>query len=207
MSTSDMQTGAAGAVAAPERWRPLVVGLGGTTRVNSSSERAVRAVLAEAEAAGARTQMFAAEQIEFPMYAPERPARVAHAEEFVEAVRRCDGLVVASPGYHGSLSGLVKNALDYIEDLRDDERPYLHGRAVGCVACAYGWQATTTTLVALRAVVHALRGWPTPFGIAMNSAEPVFAQDGTIASEAVAGQVRLLGQQVVEFATAFHAPR
>jgi FMN reductase len=189
----------------PERWRPLVVGIGGTTRSNSSSERAVRAVLAEAAAAGAETQMFAAEQIEFPMYAPERPGRVAQAEVFVDAVRRSDGLVIASPGYHGGLSGLVKNALDYIEDLRDDERPYLHGRAVGCVACAYGWQATTTTLVSLRSVVHALRGWPTPLGIAMNSAERVFAEDGSIASEGVAGQTRMLGRQVVEFATAFRA--
>lgn len=180
--------------------RPFIVGVGGTTREDSSSERAVRAVLREAEDAGARTELFGADRIELPMYAPERPRRVPAAVTFVEAVRQADGLVIASPGYHGGLSGLVKNALDYIEDLREDERPYLDGRAVGCVACAYGWQATTTTLVSLRSVVHALRGWPTPLGIAMNSANRVFGEDGTIVDESLAGQTRALAEQVVRFA-------
>ncbi len=55
----------------------------------------------------------------------------------VEAVRECDGLVLGSPAYHGGLSGLVKNALDYLEDLHDDAPPYLDGRAVGCIVCAH----------------------------------------------------------------------
>ena len=42
-----------------------------------------------------------------------------------------DGLIIATPSYHGGVSGMIKNALDYIEALRDDARPYLHGRAVG----------------------------------------------------------------------------
>ncbi len=54
----------------------------------------------------------------------------------VDSIRQCDGLIVATPAYHGTLSGLVKNALDYLEELRDDERPYLDGRAVGCIVCA-----------------------------------------------------------------------
>jgi multimeric flavodoxin WrbA len=36
-------------------------------------------------------------------------------------LRRAHGIIVASPGYHGSMSGLVKNALDYAEDMRDDD--------------------------------------------------------------------------------------
>ena len=42
------------------------------------------------------------------------------------AYRWADGLLVASPGYHGGISGMMKNALDYVEDLRADERVYLH---------------------------------------------------------------------------------
>ena len=71
-------------------------------------------------------------------------------------------IIVASPAYHGGVSGLVKNALDYVEDLRDAKRPYLDGRAVGCIACAGGWQAAVATLTGLRSISHALRGWPTP---------------------------------------------
>ena len=63
----------------------------------------------------------------------------------------------------------IKNALDYAEDTAKDARPYLDGRAVGCIACAYGWQATDSTLIAMRSIVHALRGWPTPLGVAANT--------------------------------------
>ena len=57
------------------REAPFIVGIGGTTRAHSSSERVVRAVLAATEAAGATTEHFGADRIELPMYAPERPGR------------------------------------------------------------------------------------------------------------------------------------
>ena len=95
----------------------------------------------------------------------------ARQAALVGAVRACDGLIIASPGYHGSVSGLVKNALDGLEDLRDDRRPYLHGRAVGLIVTADGAQAGGSTLAALRSVVHALRGWPTPLGVVMGGAD------------------------------------
>jgi FMN reductase len=178
---------------------PLIVGLGGTTRPGSTSARAVQAVLARADELGVETDFLDLGALDLPMYAPERPERSPEALAFVDAIRRADGLVVGTPGYHGSLSGLVKNALDYIEDLREDERPYLHGRAVGCVVSAAGWQATTTTMVAVRSIVHALRGWPTPFGMTLNSAEPIFDADGSPATAAIAGQFALVAEQVVSF--------
>jgi FMN reductase len=69
---------------------------------------------------------------------------------------------------------VLENALDYVEDLREDERPYFDGRAIGCIVCANGWQATMTTLVGMRLTVHARRGWPTPLGVVINAAEPVW---------------------------------
>jgi len=89
--------------------------------------------------------------------------------------------------------------LDYVEDLRDHERPYLDGRAVGCIVCAYGWQATTTTLVSLRSTVHALRGWPTPLGVAINSAQTVFDDSGQVVDKQCAQQLTMLSSQVLDF--------
>ncbi|MEY9558350.1 NADPH-dependent FMN reductase [Sinorhizobium fredii] len=141
---------------------PLIVGLGGTTREGSSTELALRYALKEAEQAGARTMLFNGEALMMPMFAPEVPHRTAEAQAFIAALRAADGIIIASPAYHGSISGLVKNALDYTEDMRNDAAAYLDGRAVGCITCAYGPQAAGTTLVALRSIVHALRGWADP---------------------------------------------
>lgn len=181
--------------------KPLIVGIGGTTRTASSTDRALRVALEAAEEAGARTFVFdGAFLSRLPHFAPENSERNEEQRQLVEMVRKADGLIVASPGYHGGVSGLVKNALDLLEDLRDDERCYLDGRAVGCIVNAAGWQACVSTLAALRSIVHALRGWPTPFGATLNTTEKPFDAAGACKDEKVARQLATVGRQVVEFA-------
>jgi FMN reductase len=180
--------------------RLRILGLGGSNRPHSSSERALKIALAAAEAAGSEVTSLGSADLDLPFYAPDRATRSPAARRLIDLVRTCDGLVIASPSYHGSMPGLIKNALDYIEDLRDDERPYLDGRAVGCIAVGAGWQATVTTLSALRNVVHALRGWPTPLGVVVNTTETAFDPDGTCGSAAIAEKLELVGLQVVGFA-------
>ncbi len=185
--------------------KPLVVGIGGTTRAVSSTDRALRLALQAAEDAGARTFLFGGAFLShLPHFAPENRERNEEQRQMVEMVRRADGLIIASPGYHGGVSGLVKNALDLLEDLREDERPYLDGRAVGCVAVSAGWQAAVSTLAALRSIVHALRGWPTPLGATLNTAQPIFDSTGACTDPKVAEQLATVGQQVVAFAQRHH---
>jgi FMN reductase len=179
---------------------PVIVGIGGTTRANSSTEKALRFALGVCEKDGAETIMFDGPTLDtLPNYAPEKPERSAGAIEFVKAVRRADGIIVATPGYHGTISGLVKNALDYVEDLREDERVYWSGMPVGCIATGAGWQGTVTALEALRAVAHALRGWPTPLGAALNTSQPVFSPDGDPIDERVTFQLTTVAQEVMAF--------
>lgn len=179
--------------------RPLVVGLGGTTRMVSSSEQALRFALRAAAKAGASTLLLGAADIHLPMYRPDVADRTPAARRLVEALRQADGVIIASPGYHGGVSGLVKNAIDYLEDLREDSRPYLDGRAVGCIVTAAGAQASAATLGQLRAVVHALRGWPTPLGVAMNSTQPCFGPEG-VPTEPYRDQLATMARHVVGFA-------
>jgi FMN reductase len=178
-----------------------VVGIGGSLRAESQSERALRIALGGAALAGAKTTFVSGADLVLPFYDPADPERPQVASRLVEELRAADGVVLVSPGYHGAISGLVKNALDYVEDMRDDPRPYLDGRAVGCVAIAYGWQAAVNTLASLRSIVHALRGWPTPLGATVNSQQVVFGPDGDCSDEKVAESLRTIGLQVVEFAT------
>jgi FMN reductase len=177
-----------------------VVGIGGSLRAGSQSQRALNLVLAGAQDAGAETIAIGGTDLVLPFYDPAVPEHPQAARAMIEALRTADGVVLVSPGYHGTVSGLVKNALDYIEELRNDERPYLDGRAVGCVALAQGWQASVTTLTALRSIVHALRGWPTPLGSAINTTEVSFAENGDPTEEQVAKTLRTIGEQVVDFA-------
>ena len=182
----------------PHRQDPVhIVAIGGSTRPRSSAEHALRICAAEAQARGAEVTVIAGRDLLLPIYDTETTERTRQARALIAALRQADGVILSSPGYHGALSGMVKNALDYVEDLRHDDRPYLDGRAVGCIAVAYGWQAAVNTLQQLRQVVHALRGWPTALGCAINSTlGPVTHPDQAGALE----QLRTVAAQVVEFA-------
>ena len=178
--------------------QPLIVGIGGTMTSNSSSERLMRHVLAQCEAAGADTLCFDGVALDLPMYGYGTP-RTEKAIALIDGLRRADGVVISSPGYHGTVSGLIKNALDYVEDMAKDERPYFEARAVGLISVAAGWQATGTTLATLRSIVHALRGWPTPMAVTVNSVQPVFADDGSVSDETLLKQLDILAKQIVGF--------
>ncbi|USI71944.1 NADPH-dependent FMN reductase [Sphingomonas morindae] len=179
---------------------PYIVGIGGTTGSGSTTECALAAALAAAEADGARVRLFGGgDLVALPHYRPGAVAESPVAQAMIEAVRAADGLVIASPGYHGSISGLVKNAIDYLEETARDARVYLDGLPVGLIVTAYGWQATGSTLGTLRAIVHALRGWPTPMGAAIKARSGLFVE-GACTDPAAAAQLDLVGRQVVEFA-------
>ena len=173
-----------------------IVAIGGTVRSGSSTHWAMHGAVLAARAAGAEVDVFDGDYLlDLPFYGgPGHGAGVGI--ELVEAVRGADGVILATPGYHGTMSGLVKNAIDYLEDLSQDQRPYLDGRAVGLIATAYGHQAAMTSLLSLRTIVHALRGWPTPFGAAVRTVSGLFDGDGNCSDPAIAGQLALVGQQV-----------
>ena len=181
---------------------PLIIGIGGTTRPGSTSERVLAKALEAAERAGARTQLFGGAFLgKLPIYDPATAGGCDELAELLEGVRRADGVLISTPGYHGSISGLIKNALDSLEGLRDDPRPYFEGRAVGCIVTADGWQAGGTTLSAMRTIVHALRGWATPLGVAFNpSVAPLFDDAGALAQARDQAQIDMIAGQVVDFA-------
>ena len=162
----------------------------------------MRIALDAVEREGFRTRLFGGEDMaRLPLYDPrsDRRGRTTNSD-FVEAVRGASALIIASPGYHGSISGVVKNALDLLEETAKDARPYLADMPVGLIATAYGWQATGSTIAALRSIVHALRGWPTPFAAAINTQITKFDDAGGATDPAVVEQLCLVGKQVARFA-------
>ena len=184
----------------PHSTHPFIVGIGGTAIDRSSTEQALQLALASAERQGAEVALFGGAHLaRLPHYMTEGSKASAEGQAMVAAIRRADGLIVASPGYHGSISGLVKNGLDYLEETARDPRVYLDGVPVGLIVTAYGWQATGSTLATLRSIVHALRGWPTPLGAAINTSGGIF-RDGACTDPGAANQLDLVGRQVFEFA-------
>lgn len=174
-----------------------IVAIGGTVYPGSTTEQALRLATRPATAAGAEVSVFGGEYLATLAHYRGTGYSEGNGGELVEAVRSADGLIISAPGYHGTISGLVKNALDYLEDLARDERPYLDGRAVGLITTAHGEQASVGTLQTLRAIVHSLRGWPTPMGATIRTHQGLFDSDGECLDARARDHIDLVGQQVL----------
>ena len=180
---------------------PFIVGIGGTPRPGSSTERALMLALRRAEDAGARTKLFGGDFLErLPHFNPGPGGPSPEQVELAQAIREADGVILATPGYHGSLSGVVKNALDTLELTRDDAQPYFQGRPVGVIITADGPQAWGATLMAVRGIIHAMRGWPTPFGAALDPRD-LFDDTGECREAKSGWQLKTVAEQVMEFAS------
>lgn len=178
---------------------PHVVVMSGSLSQGSRTERLAQWCAHECERRGAATSMFLGADLEFPFYRP-MASGTEGVRRFLAALVRADGVVLVSPTYHGSLSGLLKNALDYVDELGEEEPPFLDGRPVGCVALALGEQGATSTIATLRVIAHALRGWPTPLGVALSTSRTVFDRWGRPADERASRQLDVLLDQVLSLA-------
>ncbi|GGL14191.1 NADPH-dependent FMN reductase [Planomonospora parontospora] len=174
---------------------PHVTVLSGALGAGSRTERLARWCARECLSRGATATLFGGAELDFPFYGePGRHGpRVAR---FLDDLARADGVVLVTPAYHGSVSGLLKNALDYVNELAADARPFFDARAVGCVALAGGEQGAAATLATMRAIVHALRGWPTPLGVGVTGGS-LPDGDASPASERTRRQLGLMLDQVL----------
>lgn len=179
-----------------------VAGIGGTLRENSTGLGALKQVPQAAEEAGVDTELLDLRELDLPMYVPGKQLREygENVEQFLEGIREADALVVSTGAYHGTLAGVTKNALDFIQFLARDENPYLDGKVVGLVATA-GGQAATNSTGALVDVIHALRGIVAPLMVPIPEAWQVSDEEGNIIDDNYGGRLDRLGGLVVDLAS------
>ncbi|MGB3633378.1 MAG: NAD(P)H-dependent oxidoreductase [Rubrobacteraceae bacterium] len=180
-----------------------VVGIGGTLRENSTSLGALKRVLQAAEEDGAHTELLDLRELNLPMYVPGKSLQEydENVGRFLESVRESDALVIGTAAYHGTLAGVTKNALDFIQFLSRDESPYLDGKVVGLVATAGGDQAATNATGALVNVVHALRGLVAPLMVPIPKSWQISDEEGNITDENYGGRLDRLGGLLVNLSS------
>lgn len=182
---------------------PLIVALSGSMRERSRTAMAARTALEGAAAAGARTELITVRELDLPMFDDREDTSTYSPAvwSFLETVQRADGLILASPVYHGTLSGAMKNALDF---LHLGGRNVVAGKTAGLLSVA-GGGVGTNTLNTLEYVTRSLRLWTVPTTVAISGG--AFAPDGTLRDEVIAERLRALGRQVARHAALFGEER
>jgi FMN reductase len=170
----------------------------------STSRAALEIALEGAADAGAKTHLLDVRELDLPMYNPEDEEPVGVPPAMVELCYEADGLLWSSPMYQGTISGSLKNALDWLHILKGREPPYLHDKVIGLISVAGGTQGLQA-INTMEFSVRALRGWAVPSVVPVASAGRIFDRDGQIQDRAVELQLRALGAEVVRVGRRFAA--
>jgi len=179
-----------------------VVGIGGSVAAPSRSLAALMLALDSAREAGARTTLFDLHRLRLPMYDPTVRHPPEPAQQLIETAYAADGLLWSSPLYHGTISGALKNALDWLHVLVERDPPYLADKVIGLISTAGGAQGLQA-LNTMEFVVRALRGWAVPYVVPIAQAREAFDDEGRVRDGSVAGQLQLLGSEVVRVSRLF----
>jgi len=172
-----------------------VIGLAGSLRSGSTTQMAVRNALLGAEKHGAQTQLLDIASYDLPFLGREKePKGRTAVERFLGDIRAADGIVLGSPEIHGSLSGVLKNALDLTE------RHAFEGKMLGLIGVAGGQMGASETLSHLRAIARSLHAWVVPVQVSIGEADKAFNSRGEPVDAGVRDRLLSVGSQVARFA-------
>jgi FMN reductase len=172
-----------------------VVGLAGSLRPDSATRRGVRHALGGAEEEGAQAQLLDLAGYDLPFLGRDRegtgPAAVAR---FLADLHAADGILIGSPELHGSISGVLKNALDLT---RAQE---FEGKMVGLIGVSGGRMGAVETLSHLRAIGRSLHAWVVPTQASIPDADWAFDAHGEPVDPELGERLRAVGREVAHFA-------
>jgi NAD(P)H-dependent FMN reductase len=175
-----------------------VVAICGSLKAGSSTRAALTVALEAAAGAGARTAWVAIDDL--PLCDGREGEYDPRVARLRAEVRAADALLVGSPEYHGSFTGVLKNALDL---LGPDE---LSGKLIGLVAVARGDAGAMNTLNHLRHVARWVNAWVLPAQVSVPRAAEAFDEHGAVIRPGLADELATLGRELVRYG-ALLAPR
>ena len=169
-----------------------IVGIGGSLRAGSYPQLALNLAAQRAEALGAEVEVLDLRSLDLPFCSGENDYhKYPDVEKLQNAVKAADGLILATPEYHGSVSGVLKNALDLMSF------EHLDGKVVGAIA-VLGGQVNSNALNDLRTILRWVHAWVIPEQIAIGQAWKAFSPEGKLVDEKLSQRFDEFAQSLVE---------
>ncbi|VTR57694.1 flavoprotein [Actinobacillus pleuropneumoniae] len=110
-------------------------------------------------------------ELELPLYSPDNEELSPNVQYVLDIVKGADGLIFATPEYHGSISGVLKNALDYMNV------SHISGKPVLSVSSA-GGPVGVSSLTHLQSIMRNLHGVNSPEWISIGAGSQGFDAEG-----------------------------
>lgn len=162
-----------------------VLGVAGSTRKGSYSTQALQIALEYAKKQGAEVRLLEVGRL--PLYDPNAPAS-KEVEHAAEAVSWADAFILASPDYHGSMSGALKNFLDHFYE-------EFAGKLFGYVVASH--EKGLTVMDQMRTAVRQCYGWSMPYGVSVNGPQDFAA--GELTNARLSKRMQMMSRDLVVY--------
>ena len=168
-----------------------IVGIGGSLRKDSYSMQALHLAIERTAALGAETQVLDLKKMNLPFVDggsdyPDYP----DVERLKSTVKGADAIILATPEYHGSISGVIKNALDLMSF---DE---FSGKVTGFIS-VLGGQPNSNALNEMRIIMRCVHAWSIPEQIAIGQAWKAFDENGKLTDAKLSERLDSFAQSLV----------
>lgn len=171
-----------------------LLGVSGSLREKSRTALALRLLLDFAKEHGAETRTLDLRTVELPLYRPDGPGGSAAELRLGADMKWASGVVLASPDYHGSMSGTMKNFLDYNWE-------ECAGKVFGYVCSSH--EKGLTVMDQLRTVVRQCYGWSMPYGLSFDGRAD-FDAEGKLKNDKIEARLRMMARDLVIYGTLIH---
>jgi len=172
-----------------------IAGISGSLRAGSYTRRAVECALEGAVQTGATALLIDLREYELVFRdGKDETAYPGDVFRLRTEVKQADGVILGTPEYHGSFSGVLKNSLDL---MGFDE---FEGKMIGLVGVSGGRMGAFDAMNSLRNIGRALHAWVIPEQASVPEAWKVFSEDGQIADPQLEERLKEVGRQVARFA-------
>ncbi|USG63667.1 NAD(P)H-dependent oxidoreductase [Brevibacillus ruminantium] len=170
-----------------------IIGIAGSMNPDSTTKKAVKIALDSARKAGAQVELIHLAEWPMPIYdvRDDETTYPSIVHQFVNKISEADGLIIASPEYHGTISGALKNALDFLSARQLKDKP------VAVLGVAAGSLGATNTVNTLHLIMRNLHAWALPSSPSVPTAYSAFDSDGKLKDARLQERVEMLGMQLV----------
>lgn len=169
-----------------------IVGLSGSLRPGSRTRKAVELALQGAAEVGAQTRLLDLNDynLAYTDVSGEPQEGVLRLRQDVAAAQ---GIILGTPEYHGSFSGILKHALDFMGFAE------FEGKMVGLVGVSGGRMGAVMALNNLRLICRALHAWVVPEQVLLPEVKRQFDEQGNLRDSHLAEALKQVGRQVARF--------
>lgn len=192
--------------------KPKVLAFGGSLRRDSFNQKLAALAAESARAAGADVTLVTLREFEIPLYDGDLESASGlpnGVKRFRQALRAHDAFLIACPEYNASITGVLKNALDWASRSEPGE-PALAcftGKVAGLVAASPGPFGGVRGLPVARALLATLQVLVVPEQLALAKAGEAFGPDGRLVDAKHQAALDKVASRVVRVASALRADR